>query len=86
MKLLHTPITVKDMDESIRFYTERLGMSLLSRRKIKQNDADTTFLWMEGTDHRIELIWRRRKTDYAEGTSSTASPSGWRSCPDWSKA
>jgi catechol 2,3-dioxygenase-like lactoylglutathione lyase family enzyme len=35
MKLLHTSITVKDMDESIWFYTEKLDMSLLSRRKIK---------------------------------------------------
>ena len=67
MKLLHTSITVKDMDESIRFYTEHLGMSLQGRREIKQNNAEIAFLEMEGTDHRIELTWWRGKKDYTEG-------------------
>jgi len=67
MKLLHTSITVKSMDESIMFYTEKLGMKLLSRREIKQNNAEIAFLSMEGTDHRIELTWWRDKTDYQEG-------------------
>ncbi|MGP8126073.1 MAG: VOC family protein [Nitrososphaerales archaeon] len=67
MKLLHTSITVKDMNESIGFYTKKLGMSLLSRREIKQNNAEIAFLAMEGTDHNIELTWWRGKTDYTEG-------------------
>jgi len=67
MKLLHTSITVKDMDESIRFYTEKLGMSLQSKREIKQNDAEIAFLGIEGTDHKIELTWWRTKKDYTEG-------------------
>ncbi|MGD0478011.1 MAG: VOC family protein [Nitrososphaerales archaeon] len=67
MELLHTSITVKDMDESIGFYTMKLGMSLLNRREIKQNNAEIAFLGMEGTDHRIELTWWRGKTDYTEG-------------------
>ena len=67
MKLLHTSITVKDMDESIRFYTEKLGMSLLSRREIRENNAEIAFLAMEGTEHRIELTWWRGKTDYSDG-------------------
>jgi len=67
MKLLHTSITVKDMDESISFYTERLGMTLASRREIKQNNAEIAFLELEGTNHRIELTWWKDKKDYAEG-------------------
>ena len=67
MKLLHTSITVKDMDESIRFYTEKLGMSLQSKREIKQNDAEIAFLGIEGTDHKIELTWWRTKKDYTDG-------------------
>lgn len=67
MQLLHTSITVKDMDESISFYTERLGMTLASRREIKQNNAEIAFLEMAGTNHRIELTWWRDKKDYAEG-------------------
>jgi lactoylglutathione lyase len=67
MHLLHTSITVKDMDESISFYTERLGMKLASRREIKQTNAEIAFLEIEGTDHRIELTWWRDKKDYTEG-------------------
>lgn len=55
------------MDESIGFYTEKLGMELLSRREIKQNNAEIAFLGMKGTDHRIELTWWRGKAEYAEG-------------------
>ena len=67
LQLLHTSITVKNMDESVAFYTENLGMKLLSRREIKQNNAEIAFLGMNGTDHRIELTWWRDKKDYSEG-------------------
>jgi len=67
VELLHTSITVKNMDQSIGFYTKVLGMSLLSRREIKQNNAEIAFLETKGTNHRIELTWWRDKKDYAEG-------------------
>ncbi len=67
MELLHTSITVKNMDESIAFYTGVLGMTLGSRREIKENDAEIAFLETKGTNHRIELTWWRGKKDYAEG-------------------
>jgi lactoylglutathione lyase len=67
MQLLHTSITVKNMDESIAFYTTRLGMTLVSRREIKQNNAEIAFLGIDGTDHRIELTWWKDKKDYSEG-------------------
>ena len=67
MKLLHTSITVKNMDESIAFYTTKLGMVLESRREIKQNNAEIAFLGIDGTDHRVELTWWKDKKDYAEG-------------------
>ena len=67
MQLLHTSVTVKSMDDSIEFYTKRLGMTLVSRREIKQNNAEIAFLMMDGTNHRIELTWWREKKDYSEG-------------------
>ena len=67
MELLHTSITVKNMDESIAFYTGVLGMTLGSRREIKENNAEIAFLEIKGTNHRIELTWWRGKKDYAEG-------------------
>jgi lactoylglutathione lyase len=67
MQLLHTSITVKDMDESIAFYTDRLGMALESRREIKQNNAEIAFLKIEGTNHRVELTWWKDKKEYVDG-------------------
>jgi len=67
MELLHTSITVKDMDESIAFYTDILGMRLANRKEIKENDAEIAFLELPGTNHRLELTWWRGKKDYAEG-------------------
>ena len=67
MRLLHTSVTVKDMDESIAFYTKHFGMELVSRREIPQNNAEIAFLALKGTDHRIELTWWKDKKDYAEG-------------------
>ncbi|MEM3671083.1 MAG: VOC family protein [Thermoprotei archaeon] len=67
MQLLHTSITVRNMDESIDFYTNKIGMSLTGRREIPQNKAEIAFLSAEGTDHRIELTWWKEKKDYSEG-------------------
>ncbi len=67
MRLLHTSITVRNMDESIGFYTEKLGLSLVARREIKQNNAEIAFLAAPNSDHRIELTWWRDKKDYVEG-------------------
>ena len=67
MKMLHTSVNVKDMDRSIDFYTDKLGMKLESRREIKQNNAEIAFLSIEGSNHNIELTWWKDKTDYAEG-------------------
>lgn len=67
MQLLHTSITVRNMDESITFYTGVMGMTLGSRREIKENNAEIAFLELPGTNHRIELTWWKDKRDYAEG-------------------
>lgn len=67
MQLLHTSITVKNMDESIAFYTRVMGMTLSSRREIEETNAEIAFLEMLGTNHRIELTWWKGKSDYSEG-------------------
>ena len=44
MSFVHTSIRTSDMDRSIDFYTRLLGLSLLWRREIPQNDAEIAFL------------------------------------------
>jgi lactoylglutathione lyase len=67
MRLLHTSVNVNDMDESIEFYTEKLGLTLVSRLKIPENKAEIAFLEDGETSHRIELTHWRAKKEYIEG-------------------
>jgi lactoylglutathione lyase len=67
MKLLHTSITVRDIDASIRFYTENLGMRLVNRHEIPENNAEIAFLEDGVTQHQIELTYWSSKREYVEG-------------------
>ena len=55
MKFLHTSITVRNMDESIRFYTEVLGLSFERRRAIPENHAEIAFVLDPVSGARLEL-------------------------------
>lgn len=62
MRILHTCLNVSDLDKSIKFYTENLALKFVSRREIKQNNAEIAFLRDEGGGA-IELThWRDKKT------------------------
>lgn len=67
MKLLHTSITVKDMDETINFYTNNLGLKLSKRKEIPENNAEIAFLEEENSDYKIELTYWKEKKGYSEG-------------------
>ncbi|MFQ5998863.1 MAG: VOC family protein [Candidatus Bathyarchaeia archaeon] len=67
MKILHTSITVKNMNESIAFYRDKLGFDLLSRREIPENKAEIAFVGSKESNHTIELTFWREKSDYASG-------------------
>jgi lactoylglutathione lyase len=57
-KLEHIGVMVKDMNASIRFYTEVLGMRLVKRKALKDG-AELSFLSFPDSDNiEIELIGR----------------------------
>jgi lactoylglutathione lyase len=63
MKLLHTSITVRSMDESLRFYTEVLGLQFERRRTIPENHAEIAFVTDPASGGRIELThWDGKDT------------------------
>ncbi|MCI4372408.1 MAG: VOC family protein [Thermoplasmata archaeon] len=63
MKLLHTSITVRSMDESLRFYTEVLGLEFERRRTIPENKAEIAFVKDPMSGGRIELThWDGKDT------------------------
>ena len=61
--MIYTGIRVKDMDESIKFYTEILGMQLVKRDKTPQTHGEGATLKSPGSEQVIELNW------YAHGTT-----------------
>jgi lactoylglutathione lyase len=67
MKLLHTSITVRSMDESLRFYTEVLGLEFERRRTIPENKAEIAFVKDPLSGGRIELTHWDGKDTFEEG-------------------
>lgn len=62
--MLHTSITVGDMDESIDFYETHFGMKTTKRRRIDDNDAEIAFLESPGVDATLELTcWDDKDVD-----------------------
>ncbi|MCI4346599.1 MAG: VOC family protein [Thermoplasmata archaeon] len=67
MRLLHTSITVRDMEESLTFYTEVLGLEFERRRAIPENKAQIAFVKDPASGGRIELTHWEGKTGYDPG-------------------
>ena len=66
MKILHTCLNVADLDRSIRFYTDHIGLKFIRRREVKQNKAEIAFLQDE-RGGAIELTHWRDKKSLVEG-------------------
>jgi lactoylglutathione lyase len=55
------------MDRSIYFYTRLLGLSLLSRREIRQNNAEIAFLQdPDGKGSKLELTFYRKQEKFIQ--------------------
>ncbi|MEM2094287.1 MAG: VOC family protein [Candidatus Bathyarchaeia archaeon] len=67
MKFVHTSITVKNMDESVKFYRDIMGMELLRRREIPENNAEIAFLQDSQGGDTLELTWWKNKSDWTSG-------------------
>ncbi len=68
MKYLHTMVRVTDLDESLRFYCELLGLSELRRKESEQGRFTLVFLAAPGDeDAQVELTWNWDPEDYGGG-------------------
>lgn len=69
MKYLHTMIRVNDLDESIRFYTEMLGMNLISKTDYPAGQFTLAFVGYgkNKDDSSIELTYNYGKHSYDLG-------------------
>jgi lactoylglutathione lyase len=69
MQLLHTMLRVKDLDESITFYTEHLGMKLLRKQDFPGGEFTLAFVgYGDEKDHTVlEFTHNWGQSDYDLG-------------------
>ena len=70
MRLLHTMIRVNDLDESLRFYCERLGMKLLRKQDYPGGRFTLAFVGYgdEAASSVVELTYNWDTHHYDTGT------------------
>ena len=67
MKYLHTMVRVTDLDDSLDFYCNKLGLTELKRYDNEQGRFSLIFLAAPGDDDaQIELTWNWDPEDYGE--------------------
>ncbi|HXV77708.1 MAG TPA: VOC family protein [Candidatus Polarisedimenticolaceae bacterium] len=66
MKLAHTMIRVKDLDATLAFYTDFIGLHEVRRKEIG-SEAMLVFLADEDEHYQIELTVNHGRTDYDLG-------------------
>ena len=67
MRMAHTMIRVRDLEASIAFYTEFLGLHEVRRRPIG-DEATLVFLTDESATYHLELTHNHDGRDYELGT------------------
>ena len=64
---VHTSVRTSNMDRSIDFYTRLLGLTLLSRREIPQNNAEIAFLRdPQAKGATLELTFYRNQKKFSQ--------------------
>ena len=64
MKFCWSTLSVKDLEESIRFYEEVVGLNVVNRFPA---GADTEIAFLGDGETKIELIWNKNKKDINVG-------------------
>ncbi|NMF96696.1 lactoylglutathione lyase [Aromatoleum toluolicum] len=88
MKLLHTMLRVGDLDRSIKFYTEVLGMRLLRRHDYPEGKFTLAFVGYQDESEGavIELTWNWGVDSYEMGNAfghiALAVPDAYRACDE----
>ena len=65
--MVHTSIRTSNIDKSIDFYTRLLGLDLVEKRDILQNDAEIAFLRdPEAKGSTLELTFYRKQKKFSQ--------------------
>lgn len=66
-KFDYTGIGVRDLNRSIKFYTEKFGMQFLGRYKIKETNGEIADLKSPDGNQKLELNWYANRAEYKNG-------------------
>ncbi len=68
MRYLHTMVRVKDLDDSLDFYCNQLGLKEIKRKEVEAGRFTLVFLAPEGQEEaQVELTYNWDPEDYDEG-------------------
>ncbi len=67
MKIKHFCINVKDLDKSLGFYCDTLGLEVWKRFEVPEADIEIALIVGEESNVTIELICQHGKKEYAAG-------------------
>jgi lactoylglutathione lyase len=68
LKYLHTMVRVTDLDASLRFYCDALGLREISRKEVPQGKFTLVFLAAPGDDDaQVELTYNWEPESYGAG-------------------
>lgn len=62
-KFAHNNINVLDLEKSVRFYEEALGLKEESRKSAADGSFTLVFMGDGETEHKLELTWLRDKAE-----------------------
>lgn len=62
-KLVHNNMNVLDLEKSLYFYEEALGLKEVKRKEAADGSFILVYVANDASDHQIELTWLRDKKD-----------------------
>lgn len=62
-RMVHNNINVLDLEKSIAFYKEALGLEIVKEKTAADGSYRIVFLSDGVSDHRLELTWLKEKTE-----------------------
>lgn len=62
-KMVHTNLNVLDLEKSVKFYKEALGMEEVKRKSAEDGSFTLVFMGDGQTENQLELTWLRDHTE-----------------------